>query len=174
MPWEERDWANWTDEERDRYLGSSGRGGSWSTTSTTPGSGGGRSRLNRPLSRGQTIFALALIAAFVAYAFHNGGLLIPDLTSVVRGTNPTGMHPPSAPRSVPSREVRMTGVPSTIRRGTYVTTRGTLGRDVSGVVIAEGRWRTGPWYRLATAPAENGVFRIRYLLGKPGLVHLRI
>jgi hypothetical protein len=68
----------------------------------------------------------------------------------------------------------MSGLPSTLRRGTYVTSRGTLGSDVSGVVIVEGRWETGPWYRLATAPAKNGAYRVRYLLDKPGLVHLRI
>lgn len=61
-----------------------------------------------------------------------------------------------------------------MRRGTYVTSHGTLERDVSGVVIVEGRWGTGRWYRLATAPARNGSYEVRYLLDKPGLVHLRI
>jgi hypothetical protein len=41
---------------------------------------------------------------------------------------------------------RATGLPKTLRRGTYVTSRGTLGRNVSGPVIVEGRWGRGPWY----------------------------
>jgi hypothetical protein len=65
-------------------------------------------------------------------------------------------------------------LPSSIRRGTYVTSSGTLGTNVSGPVIVEGRWGSGPWYRLASANATNGAYRIRYLLDRPGLVHLRI
>jgi hypothetical protein len=34
MPWEERDWAKWTEEERDRYLGTSGSGGHGDRLST--------------------------------------------------------------------------------------------------------------------------------------------
>lgn len=68
----------------------------------------------------------------------------------------------------------MRGLPPTMRRGTYVTSRGRLGSDVSGVVIVEARWGAGRWYRLATAPARNGSYRVRYLLDRPGLVHLRI
>jgi hypothetical protein len=68
----------------------------------------------------------------------------------------------------------MRDFPSTLRSGTYVTSSGTLGSDINGVVIVEGRWGNGPWYRLATAPASNGSYRVRYLLDKPGIVHVRI
>src|SRR4051812_50067876 len=40
MPWEERDWSKWTEEERDRYLGTSGSGGAWGP----PVGGGGGER----------------------------------------------------------------------------------------------------------------------------------
>ena len=65
-------------------------------------------------------------------------------------------------------------LPSRLRRGTYVTSSGTLGTNVSGPVIVEGRWASGRWYRLASANATNGAYRVRYLLDRPGLVHLRI
>jgi len=185
MPWEERDWAKWTDEERDRYLGTSGSG---SGSSERPLVGG--SRLNRRLSRGQTILAFALIAAFLGFTVHKGlkqypwssngqaqPLVLPSAnpTRILRGQAPAGKHTPQVPRSAPTTErVPMSDMPSTLRRGTYVTTRGTLGSDVSGVVIVEGRWGTGPWYRLATAPVKNGIYRVRYLLDRAGLVHLRI
>ena len=159
MPWQERDWAKWTDEERNRYLGTSGgrRGSSGGPTV-------GASRLNRPVSRQQTILACALITLFVGYAAHK----------VLNGPTFTWMGTPPPVRMSPPKRVPMTGVPAMIRRGTYVTARGTLGRNTSGVVIVEGRWGSGAWYRLATAPATNGTYRVRYLLDKPGLVHLRI
>jgi len=68
----------------------------------------------------------------------------------------------------------MRDLPPTLRRGTYVTSSGTLGSEVSGVVIVEGRLGNGPWYRLATAPVRAGSYQVRYLLDRPGLLHLRI
>ena len=158
MPWQERDWAKWTDEERDRYLGTSGsRGG----TRRPPVR---RSGLNQPLSKRQAILVFAAIAAFVAYAVHNG-LKLPT-----RGFMPSS----SAVKLAPPKKLPMTGLPTTLRRGTYVTSRGRLGRNVSGPVIVEGRWGRGPWYRLASANATRGTYRVRYLLDRPGFVHLRI
>lgn len=168
MPWEERDWAKWTDEERDRYLGASG---------TRPaGSGrprGGGSGLNRRLSRGQTILAFALIAAALGYAGHRV-LRMPtyDPPSVIG--DPTRAFSQPGQKALPPTQEPIRDLPSTLRRGTYVTSSGTLGSDVSGIVIVEGRWGNGPWYRLATALVTNGSYRVRYLLDRPGLLHLRI
>ena len=55
---------------------------------------------------------------------------------------------------------------SSLPRGTYVTSSGTLGTNVSGIVIVEGRWGSGHWYRLASANATNGAYRVRYLLDR--------
>jgi hypothetical protein len=55
-----------------------------------------------------------------------------------------------------------------------MTTTGTLSPGVSGSVVVEGRWGTGPWYRLVTSNACHGAYRVRYLLAKPGLVHIRV
>ena len=159
MPWQERDWAKWTDEERDRYLGTSGsRGGTSRPRARKLGP-------SQPLSKGRAILAFAAIAAFVAYAAHNG-LKLPT-SSVIQRSSP-------AVKVAPPKRLPMTGLPKTLRRGTYVTSRGALGRNVSGPVIVEGRWGSGPWYRLASANATMGTYRVRYLLDRPGFVHLRI
>jgi hypothetical protein len=155
MPWQERDWAKWTDEERNRFLGTSGNRGSGGTRRPPAGGSG----LNRRLSRSQTLLALGAIAAIIGYAVHNvangqsQGLVLPRTT---------------APKH------RSMQLPSSLQRGTYLTSSDTLGTNVSGPVIVEGRWGRGPWYRLASANATNGAYRVRYLLDRPGLVHLRI
>jgi hypothetical protein len=159
VPWQDRDWAKWTDEERDRYLGTSGsRGGTGRPPVRRLGPG-------HPLRKGHAILAFAAIAAFVAYAAHNG-LKLPT-SSVIKRSSP-------AVKFAPPRRLPMTGLPKTLRRGTYVTSRGTLGPNVSGPVLVEGRWGSGPWYRLASANATMGTYRVRYLLDRPGFVHLRI
>src|SRR5262245_37776069 len=170
MPWQERDWATWTDEERNRFLGTSGSGGG---STTTRGGAGRRPRVGGSKvnsgNRGRKILAFGLIAAFLA-ALYTGPVPIADPTSAFR--NPTtGTHQVAR---TPNGKVPMSGIPATMRRGTYVTSRGRLGSGVSGVVIVAGRWGAGRWYRLATAPARDGSFRVRYLLDKPGLIHLRI
>ena len=170
VPWEERDWAKWTDEERDRYLG---------TSATRPaGSGrppGGGLRLDRRLTRGRTILAFALIAAGLVYAGHRA-LKMPsyDPPSVLGDPTRAFSQPPPGQRALPPTQEPIRDLPSMLRRGTYVTSSGTLGSDVSGVVIVEGRWGNGPWYRLASALVTNGSYRVRYLLDRPGLLHLRI
>ena len=173
MPWRERDWAAWTDEERARYLGTTGSGGASTrkrvAESRRPSAGG--SGLNGRLSRGEAILMLVVGAAIIAYLAHRD-LRGPSSSPIHRP--PVGSIAPRVGTIAPRTHVRMTGLPSTMRRGTYVTSQGTLGTEVSGVVIVEGRWGTGRWYKLATAPARNGRYRVRYLLEKPGLVHLRI
>src|SRR5689334_25287401 len=106
MPWQERDWAKWTDEERNRYLGTSSTG---RRTSSRRGFSGrptvAQSRLNRPLSRHQAILAGVLIVVCIGYAGHK----------VLNGPTLTGIQTPPRTRIA----VPMTGIPSTIRRGTY-------------------------------------------------------
>ena len=41
-------------------------------------------------------------------------------------------------------------------------------------VTVEARWDAGRWWRLATVRANDGFFRVRYLITRPGLLHLRI
>jgi Na+-transporting NADH:ubiquinone oxidoreductase subunit NqrB len=55
-----------------------------------------------------------------------------------------------------------------------MTITGTLRPGESGWVVVEGQWGSGPWYRLASTPASNGAFRVRYPLLRPGTVHVRL
>jgi hypothetical protein len=182
MPWQERDLAKWTDEERNRFLGTSGNRGGGGTTTRPPADG---SVLNRPLSRSQILLVFAVIAAIIGYAVHHGmketrspsagqaqGLVVPTPEPVLPSPKRATKPPPAARVSPPKH--RSMQLPSSLRRGTSVTSSGTLGTNVSGPVIVEGRWGSGPWYRLASANATNGAYRVRYLLDRPGLVHLRI
>jgi hypothetical protein len=191
MPWQERDWAKWTDEERNRFLGTSGNRGGGGTG--RPPAGGSRRNgpraggtgLNRPLSRSETLLALAAAAVMFGYFVHHGlkearspsagpsqALVLPGVTPVLPRPNPATKPPPAG--RVPPPKHRSMHLRSSLRRGTYVTSSGTLGTNVSGPVIVEARWGSGPWYRLASANATNGAYRVRYLLDRPGLVHLRI
>jgi hypothetical protein len=159
MPWQERDWAKWTDEERNRFLGTSGNRGGGGTTTRPPADG---SVLNRPLSK-ETRSPSAGQAQ---------GLVVPTPEPVLPSPKRATKPPPAARVSPPKH--RSMQLPSSLRRGTSVTSSGTLGTNVSGPVIVKGRWGSGPWYRLASANATNGAYRVRYLLDRPGLVHLRI
>jgi hypothetical protein len=203
VPWQERDWAKWTDEERNRFLGTSGKQGGGSTTRPPAGGYGANqppkrsrprgtrgtliaSRLNRRLGKSETLVALAAVAVTAVFFVHHGlnearspsagqshGLVqIPDLTPVLPSPHPATVTPPAA--QVPAPEYRSMHLRSSLRRRTYVTSSGTLGANVSGPVLVEARWGSGPWYRLASTNATNGAYRVRYLLDRPGLVHLRI
>jgi hypothetical protein len=55
-----------------------------------------------------------------------------------------------------------------------MTVTGTLNPGESGPIVVEGRWVSGPWYELASTNAGNGAFRVRYLLPRPGIVHVRL
>jgi hypothetical protein len=55
-----------------------------------------------------------------------------------------------------------------------MTTSGKLAAGVSGAVVVDGRWGPGPWWRLAIGVAKNGRFRVRYLIARRGLLHIRI
>jgi len=55
-----------------------------------------------------------------------------------------------------------------------MTITGTLPPGVSGPIIVEGRWESGPWYEFASTTASDGGFRVRYALPRPGVVHVRL
>lgn len=192
MPWQERDWAKWTEEERNRFLGTSGNRGGGSNT--RPPAGGYRanqarrthagSGLHRRLGKGEAVLALAAAAVMAVFLVHHvlneavsagmsqGLVPAPNLTPALPSPNPATASPPAA--RVPAPEYRSINLRSSLPRGTYVTSSGTLGTNVNGPILVEARWGAGPWYRLASANVTNGAYRVRYLLDRPGLVHLRV
>lgn len=174
MGWRERDWAKWSDAERQRFLGTT-RSTSRRPAQASP-KGVGRHRARR-----EVLAALVLIAATVA---HYGGALkqSADPTasapfsrtaprSYLAPRNPSPTSTATAPLS--PRYTRMSG-PSSVPRGAHMTITGTLQPGESGLVVVEGRWESGPWYELASTNASKGGFRVRYALPRPGIVRIRL
>jgi hypothetical protein len=177
--WRERDWAKWTDAERQRFFGST-RSTSRPSTWSNPPSGGKRR------TRKETAAALILVsAAAVAYGSsalnHSSEHTIgapssePAPTHYLRlpRASPTTITPPSSSSPPSPRYTTMSG-PSSVPRGTYITVTGALLPGESGPIVVEGQWESGPWYELASTNASNGGFRVRYALPRPGVVHVRL
>jgi hypothetical protein len=171
--WRERDWAKWTDAERRRFYGTTRPTSHPPTRSSLKSSG-------RRHTRRETLAALILIAAAVAYdsgalnhspqrTFNPVSGPVPTPYLRLPQTSPT----PTTPASPSPRYTTMSG-PSSVPRGTYMTVTGTLPQGVSGPVIVEGKWESGPWYELASTTASDGGYRVRYTLSRPGVVHVRI
>lgn len=178
MGWRERDWAKWTDAERERFLGSSrspGRGperplpARWS-----PKGAGGHKRHIRRQTIGGLILAAALVANYTGVLHH---LSRQDTVNTVT-TPPSYLRLPETPPATvtpPSPRYTTMGGPNSVRRGTYMTVTGALPQGESGPIIVEGQWEeSGPWYELASTTASNGGFRLRYTLPRPGVVHVRL
>jgi hypothetical protein len=170
--WRERDWAKWTDAERQRFFGTA-RSTSHAPTRSSP------KALGMRRTRRETLAALILIAAAVAY--YSGALnhlTQPTVSPTSSGSAPAPYLrlPHTSPTSTtpPSPRYTTMGGPSSVPRGTYMTVTGTLQPGESGLVVVEGRWESGPWYELASANASSGGFRVRYTLPRPGIVHVRL
>lgn len=173
MGWRERDWAKWTDGERQRFFGTAR---STSLAPTQSGAKAGGKRRTR-----ETVAALVLIAAAVAY--HSGALnhsTQPTVSPTSRGHIPTPYlrlphtSPTSTAPAPPSPRYTTMRGPSSVPRGTYMTITGTLRPSESGPIVVEGQWESGPWYVLASTNASSGGFRVRYTLPRPGIVHVRL
>ncbi len=170
MGWRERDWAKWTDGERQRFFGTT-RSTSCAPTWSSPKTVGKRR------TRREALAALILIAAAVAY--YSGVLDHSAQRTISRTSRPAPTPylrlPHTSPAAAPPspRYTTMSG-PSSVPRGTYMTVTGTLPPGESGPIIVEGRWESGPWYELASTNASNGGFRVRYTLPRPGIVHVRL
>jgi hypothetical protein len=174
MGWRERDWAKWTDAERQRFFGTT-RSTSRGPARVTP------KAVSRRRTRREILAALVLIAAAAA---QYGGALNrspqPTASTPLSGPAPTSYLPlrnpsPTSTTAAPPapRYTTMSG-PSSVVRGTYMTVTGTLHAGESGPVVVEGRWESGPWYELASTNAGKGGFRVRYALPRPGIVHIRL
>jgi hypothetical protein len=185
MSWRERDWAKWTKEERRHFYGLQASGGFGTDTGSTSEPVFGRTPVSRRRSRsgnGTAWFGLLATVAVALFLAHDLGFSLPGggnstVSPLTVGGLPLAPNPvPTAARSSPApapRYIRMRG-PSSVASGAYMTTTGTLEPGVSGPVLVEGRWSAGPWYRLASTTAAGGTYRVRYLLSRRGVVHVRI
>ncbi len=171
MGWLERDWAKWTDAERQRFFATTRSTGRAPTRSSPKAVG------KRRTAKG-SLAALILIAA--AGAHYSGALnrsAQPTISPTWSGPAPTPYlrlpHTSTTPPPPSPSYTTMSG-PSTVPRGTSMTVTGTLQPSESGPIIVEGQWESGPWYELASTNASNGGFRVRYTLPRPGIVHVRL
>lgn len=172
--WRERDWAKWTDAERQRFFGTT-RSTSHAPTRSSP------KAVGKPRTRRETVAVLVLIVAAVAY--YSGALNhSPQPTVSPTSSGPAPTPYPRLPHTSPTsntpaplspRYTTMSG-PSSVPRGTYMTITGTLHPGESGPIIVEGQWESGPRYELASTHASNGGFMVRYTLPRPGIVHVRL
>jgi hypothetical protein len=174
MGWQERDWAKWSDAERQRFFGPT------RSTRHAPSRPSSKA-VGRHRTRRETLVALILIASAVAY--YSGALnhfLQPTLSPTSSGPAPTPyLRPPhtsplSTTPAIPSPRYTTMSGPNSVPRGTYMTVTGTLHPGESGPIVVEGQWESGPWSKLASTHAGNGGFRVRYALPRPGIVHVRL
>ena len=190
--WRERDWAKWTDAERQRFYGTTR-----STSRPTPSPsrppvrsspqirGKRRTQLRLQVGgkrrmRKETVAAFILIAAVVTYS---SGVLnrVRQNPSSPPSSGPASTRSLRLPQVSPTttttssipRHTTMSG-PSSVRQGAHMTITGTLPPDEGGLIVVEGQWESGPWYELASTSTSSGNFKVRYALPRPGVVHVRL
>ena len=151
--WRDREYAQWTDEERRRFLG-------------TPG---GMARL-RPSRRGRTCaqgagWAVGVSAVLVAFGYlPRGHPLLPALHFRI----PAPRHSAAA-----AKPGRLLG-PRTVRRGSFLTFNGRVPTGHEGAVVIRGSLDGGAWRTLAIADGNNGTYHARIALPRRGMLRLRV
>jgi hypothetical protein len=155
--WRDRDYARWSPEERNRFLGSSG-------STAAPSS-------SRSVLRPGAAAAVAVSAAIlVAGNLPRGHPLVPALHVNISTQHKT------APRSVPRPTISIGKIkgPSVGRVGGFLTLRGQLPAGETGTISVDGAFRHPPWRTLATVPTDGGAYIARIPLNQRGLLHLRV
>ena len=152
---EDRDYARWTNAERDRYLSS--------------GSGVSSGRK----APGGLLVAVAVSAAVILLGqFPRGNPVVPALhfnLGVPRVT------PGSAPLIVGTAPatVTLTG-PTTIRAHSFMSYHGPVPIGDEGPVRVVGSLNSGPWQTLAVADGSSGSYLARVAANDPGTLRIRI
>jgi hypothetical protein len=151
MGWSSRDYAQWTDEERERFYGGAAPG-----ASATP---------SRIFSRG---IGPAIIASGLLFALGHypaGHPILPFLHFTL----------PASHSSVsPIRPTGTISTPSTATIGSTLTFHGTA-QPGNGPVTVEGSYDGGQtWETLTNAASANGSYAARVTLSQRGLLQIRI
>jgi hypothetical protein len=151
--WRDREYAQWTEEERRRFLRAPG--------GTAP---------SRPAGRGRTCAQGAGWAVGVSVVL------------VVLGSLPRGhpllpaLHfriPMSRHSAVVAKPGRLIG-PTTVRRGSFLTFHGRVPAGHEGAVVIRGSLDGGGWRTLAIADGNDGTYRARITLHRRGMLRLRL
>ena len=151
--WRDREYAQWTEEERRRFLGAPG-----GTARSRP------SRRGRMCAQGAgwAVGASVLLAA-LGY-LPRGHPLLPALHFRI----PAPRHSVAA-----AKPARLLG-PTTVRRGSFLTFHGQVPGGHEGAVVIRGSLDRGAWRTLAIADGNDGTYRARIPLRRRGLLRLRI
>jgi hypothetical protein len=94
-----------------------------------------------------------------------GHPLLPALHFRIPGTR----HSAAAPKP----HLRLTG-PRTVSRGSFLTFRGRVPAGHEGAVVIRGSLDGGVWRTLAIADGNDGTYRARIELRRPGDLRLRV
>jgi hypothetical protein len=151
--WRDREYAQWTEEERRRFLGAPG--------GTAP---------SRQLGRGRTCargagwaVGVSVVLAALGY-LPRGHPLLPALHFRI----PMPRH--SAAAAKPGRLIG----PTTVRRGSLLTFHGRVPAGHEGAVVIRGSVDGGAWRTLAIANGNDGTYRARIPLRRRGMLRLRV
>lgn len=153
MGWRDRDYARWTPEERQSFLGP----GAVRAHRIRPA----RSILARPRTGTVVVVVCALFALGQLPAGHP---LVPALH-----VNLAGTHIPflSQPSPGPNNTI---GAPGTASTGSFLDVQGTA---QSGPVTVEGSYDGTTWQILASAIVDNGTWVASIPITQRGTLHLR-
>ena len=158
MGWRDRDYARWTDEERNRSLGTSTSGHS----------------SHAPRVSGGLAAAVAISAALFALGhFPAGNPLVPALHFNIGGSSTVtpGSAPPIIGAAKPT--VRLTG-PTAVRVGSFLTFHGPVPTGDEGSVSVLGSLNGGVWRTLAVADGSSGSYLARIALNTRGSLRVRV
>jgi hypothetical protein len=157
MGWRERDYAKFTEEERQMLYDSSTQ----SPASTGPGSGAFRAGVG---GVGLAVFASASL--FLLGQLPRGHPIIPALHV---GPPHLG-HKAAVPPPVPAR----LRAPRVVRVGAGLTITGTVPPNLNGTVRLRGDWGSGQWRTFAMSTAANGSYSLAMRFNRRGVLKLRV
>jgi hypothetical protein len=169
MGWRDRDYARWTDEERRRFLGSSG-------SSFSPPRPASRVPASTPRFFGPRIAvaqgaSLAVIVSAVLFLLGH----VPHNHPLVPALQFNIPRPPGLARaSSSSTALGKISLARSAQLGSFLTFNGQLPSGESGTVSVEGAYRRPPWHLLAAVPSQAGSYAARIHLTRAGFLHLRI
>jgi hypothetical protein len=151
MAWTDRDYAKWTDEERDRFYGQ--------------GSVGARRSPGVVLRRGVGWAIIASAVLFGLGHFPSGHPILPVPHFSLRGSHSS---------TASTRPVGPISMPSTAALGSTFTFRGTAPPG-NGPVAVEGSYDGGQtWRTLSTVSSANGSYAAEITLRERGTLQIRI
>lgn len=156
MGWRDRDYAQFTESERDAIYG-----GSRATTRVSAPSHG------RSLFKPGVGIAIAVSAGLFALGhLPRGHPLIPALRLNLPRLTSGGAR---------SAQTLPLNVPSTAPYGSVLTLSGTAPNATAGVVVASGQWNGGGWNTVASAPlAADHSWSLPVSMNQHGMLSLKV